>query len=54
MKLTADQFNRLMDGARRSTADDVSVTSDGRRLDTPEKLRAWLEEYNAAHPIPAS
>jgi hypothetical protein len=30
--------------ARPRTADDVSITSDGRRLDTKEKLLAFLEE----------
>lgn len=36
----------LSDGAPR-TADDVSVTRDGRRLDTPEKVRAYVAEDNA-------
>ena len=30
------------------TGDDVCVTRDGRRLDSPEKVRAFLEELNAS------
>jgi hypothetical protein len=30
------------------TADDVMVTLDGRRLDTKEKVIAWVDEVNAA------
>lgn len=30
------------------TSDDVSIALDGRRLDTPGKLIAYLEEINAA------
>jgi len=29
------------------TPDDVTVLADGRRLDTPEKVRAWVDEVNA-------
>ena len=29
------------------TADDVPITHDGRRLDTPEKVIAFLREINA-------
>lgn len=29
------------------TDDDVSITADGRRLDTPEKVIAFLVEINA-------
>jgi hypothetical protein len=34
--------------ARPPTPDDVSVTIDGRRLDTREKVLAWIDELNAA------
>lgn len=34
-------------GIRPPTHDDVCITADGHRLDTPEKLRAWLHEFNA-------
>ena len=30
------------------TDDDVPITRDGRRLDTPQKLIAFLDEVNAA------
>lgn len=30
-----------------SSSDDVSITSDGRRLDTKEKILAWLAEVDA-------
>ncbi len=30
------------------TVDDVSITLDGTRLDTPSKLIAYLEQVNAA------
>jgi hypothetical protein len=43
------ELNQLVDSAERGrpTPDEVCVTADGRRLDTPEKLIAWLEELNA-------
>jgi aminoglycoside phosphotransferase (APT) family kinase protein len=28
--------------------DNVTIAKDGRRLDTPEKLIAWLDEHNAS------
>jgi hypothetical protein len=28
--------------------DDVCITNDGRRLDSPEKVRAFLDELNAS------
>jgi hypothetical protein len=30
------------------TPDDVCVAADGTRLDTPEKVRAWIDEVNIA------
>jgi hypothetical protein len=30
------------------TEDDVCITHDGRRLDSPEKVRAFLDELNAS------
>ncbi len=38
-ELTADM--------RPPTDDDVPIALDGRRLDTPEKVLAYLEEINA-------
>lgn len=40
IRLELEQFEDLP--AR--TRDDVTITRDGRRLDTKEKLLAWLEE----------
>ena len=33
------------------TDDEVSITADGRRLDTPEKVIAFLEEINAERAV---
>lgn len=40
IRLELEQFEDLP--AR--TPDDVTITRDGRRLDTKEKVLAWLEE----------
>ncbi len=49
-KFRKGELNKLFASSNRRppTPDDVCVTKDGRRLDTPEKLVAWLEEFNAA------
>ena len=36
------------------TDDEVPITADGRRLDTPEKVIAFLEEINAERDAPAA
>ncbi|MGI8756729.1 MAG: hypothetical protein ACR2MB_12900 [Acidimicrobiales bacterium] len=41
---TAEEF---FDGAGPPTDDDIPVAADGRILDTPEKLIAYLDEVNA-------
>lgn len=38
---------RELAGSQPPTEDDVSITRDGRRLDTPDKVRAFIEEINA-------
>jgi len=38
---------RELAGDRAPTADDVPITRDGRRLDTPEKVRAFIAQINA-------
>ncbi|MBA3288151.1 MAG: hypothetical protein H0U21_09035 [Acidimicrobiia bacterium] len=38
---------RELAGDRPPTDDDVPIARDGRRLDTPAKVRAFLEEINA-------
>ncbi len=43
-------------GTEPPTADDVSITGDGRRLDSPDKVLAFLREINgerAAEALPA-
>ncbi len=37
---------RDLAGDRPPTADDVPITRDGRRLDTPDKVLAFLDEIN--------
>ncbi len=47
LPLSADEFlARVLAGAP-STADDVSITLDGRRLDSKEAVLAWLTEVEA-------
>jgi hypothetical protein len=38
---------RDLAGDRPPTDGDVSITRDGRRLDTPDKVIAFLDEINA-------
>lgn len=42
--ISAEEWDRIVQSAAPPTADDCTITSDGRRIDTPEKLHAWLEE----------
>jgi len=37
----------MMRNAPPPTADDVTILADGRRLDSAEKVRAWVDEINA-------
>ena len=46
--LTLEQIAEGLRGAPPATSDDVPVTLDGRRLDSPDKVRAWLSELNTA------
>lgn len=39
-----DDLARILDGATPSTSDEVSVTKDGRRLDSAEAVVAFFEE----------
>lgn len=41
------EFNELFRGALPPTADDVSITADGRRLDTAEKVIEFCAELAA-------
>lgn len=41
------EWNRSLNALSKPTDDDVSITKDGRRLDAPEKILAWVAELNA-------
>jgi hypothetical protein len=43
-----DEVFAAMQVAPLPTPDDVCVAADGTRLDTPEKILAWVNEVNAA------
>lgn len=45
--LTADEFNEMLRDAPPPTPDDVSITADGRRLDTKEAVIAFFAELEA-------
>jgi hypothetical protein len=45
---------RDLAGDRPPTDDDVPISRDGRRLDTPAKVRAFLDEINARRADAAS
>ncbi|MGO9659496.1 MAG: hypothetical protein ACLP7F_14225 [Acidimicrobiales bacterium] len=45
--LTFDQLAEGLRHARPPSADDVTITSDGRRIDSRDKALAWVEEMNA-------
>lgn len=42
-------FDEMCEVARHATprTDEVMITRDGRRLDTPQKVIAWVDEINA-------
>jgi hypothetical protein len=46
--VTATDLARAFEDAPHSTSDDVCITHDRRRLDTPEKLFAFLKELGNA------
>jgi hypothetical protein len=45
--MTGEEFNELLRDAPPPTADDVSITTDGERLDTKEKVLAFCERLAA-------
>jgi hypothetical protein len=45
--MTGDEWVERMRHARPPTPDDVPITRDGRRLDSPEAVRAWLADLAA-------
>jgi hypothetical protein len=40
------EIAQMVEDAPPPTDDDVPITRDGRRLDSPEKVRAWLDDLN--------
>lgn len=44
LPLSSDEFIARVRAAGPATPDDVTITLDGRRLDTKEKLLDWLRE----------
>ncbi len=50
--MTSDEFNELLSDAPPPTADDVSITVDGERLDTKEKVLAFCERLAAERAEP--
>jgi len=42
IRMSLEEFERGFDGP--PTSDDVSITSDGRRLDSKEAVVAWWSE----------
>ena len=47
LPLSGDEFVARAQAAGPSTPDDVSITRDGRRLDSKEAVLAWLAEVDA-------
>ena len=47
LPLTGDEFLERLRAAGPATPDDVSITRDGRRLDSKEAVLAWLAEVEA-------
>jgi hypothetical protein len=45
--MTAEELIERMRHAGPPTADDVPVTFDGRRLESPEAVKAWLADLAA-------
>jgi hypothetical protein len=45
--MTGDEWVERMRYARPPTCDDVPITRDGRRLDTPEAVCEWLADLAA-------
>jgi hypothetical protein len=43
-ELTREEFNEMLRDAPGPTVDDVSITSDGRRLDSKEAVIAFFAE----------
>ncbi|WP_116996873.1 hypothetical protein [Desertimonas flava] len=42
-----ERFSDAVRGGTEPTADDVTILRDGRRLDSAEKVRAFVAEFDA-------
>ncbi|MGH9305351.1 MAG: hypothetical protein ACRD0I_00470 [Acidimicrobiales bacterium] len=49
--MTAEELIKRMRYAAPPTPDDVPMTFDGRRLDSPEALKAWLANLAARRAV---
>ncbi len=47
LPLSGDEFVARVRAAAPSTPDDVSITRDGRRLDSKDAVLTWLAEVEA-------
>lgn len=45
--MSREEFNEMLRDLPSATSDDVSITKDGRRLDTKEKVLEFLAELEA-------
>lgn len=50
VEVTDVTLRDLLADADDPTPDDVTITVDGRRIDTPDKLRAFVAEFERDHP----
>ncbi len=46
LPITIEELQASLDEADPPTGDDVSITSDGRRLDSKAAVMAWLAEVD--------
>lgn len=46
LPITIEELQTSLDEADPPTSDDVSITTDGRRLDSKEAVLAWLAEVD--------
>jgi hypothetical protein len=47
LPLSAEEFTERVGKAAPATVDDVSITRDGRRLDSKQAVLAWVAEVEA-------
>jgi hypothetical protein len=53
VRWSREQIREMFSGLPPPTSDDVPITRDGRRLDSAEKVRAFLDELNSRRHEPA-